>query len=364
MRTGLDIVELAKKIKANQAAKEDFIAETSKVTMQVENRVATLELPTPVKSEAGTSVTKLRTFPVNEIAHNQIAARLNIPVKYYDRMRSEAPDLLATNVNAWFRKNPEKRMIRAMAGNVRAFLSNKYNRIENEEIAEVVLPILYQIPDMKIVSAEVTERRLYIQALSPRLEGEVKKGDVVQAGVTITNSEVGHGAVGVYPLVYRLICLNGMIANDAKLRANHVGGRIEETEDLYADDTRAADDRAILLKVRDHVSAAVDEVRFRARVEKMRGLTEVKLSASDVGPAVEVLAKKIGANETEKGGILASLIESGDLSAWGVLNAVTHQAHRAADYDRSVELERFGGQLLELPRSGWREILEPVARAA
>jgi hypothetical protein len=319
--------------------------------MQVQaDKTIVLEIPQP-----GTAIPN--SFPILPIAHDQIGARLNIPAKYYDRMQAEAPDLLATNVNAWFRKNPEKRMIRTLGGDARAFLSNRYNRIENEEIAEVVLPILADIPGVRILSSEITDRRMYIQALTPRTEGEVKKGDVVQAGVVISNSETGHGAVSISPLVYRLVCLNGMIANDGRLRANHVGGRIEETEALYQDDTRKADDRAILLKVRDHVRNAVDSVAFAARVEAMAGLVRQPIAGDPVA-AVEVLAKKVGATDGERGGILRSLIEGGDLSAWGLLNAVTAQAHAAPDYDRSIDFERMGGALLELPRNEWTRVLE------
>jgi hypothetical protein len=351
MKTGLTLSQLAAKIEGNKVLKQDFIADTAAATMQVQDdKTIVLELPRPHSAIPN-------TFPILPLAHDQIGARLNIPGKYYDRMRAEAPDLLATNVNAWFRKNPEKRMVRTLGGDVRAFLSNRYNRIENEEIAEVVLPILADIPDVKIISSEITERRMYIQALTPRVQGEVKKGDVVQAGVVISNSETGHGAVSISPLVYRLVCLNGMIANDGRLRANHVGGRIEETEALYQDDTRKADDRAILLKVRDHVRNAVDALAFSQRIEAMAGLTERKITGSPEA-AIEVLAKKVNATDAERSGILRALIEGGDLSAWGMLNAVTAQAHTAADYDRSIEFERMGGALLELPATEWRRVLE------
>lgn len=348
MKTGLSLQQLAAKIESNQELKRDYIADTARLTMQIQNDgVPVLEVQDKERLE----------FPLLPLAHDQVAARLNIPSKYYDRMRTDAPDLLATNVNAWFRKNPEKRMIRTLGGDVRAFLSNRYNRIENEEIAEVVLPILAEIPDVRIVSSEITDRRMYIQALTPRIQGEVKKGDVVQAGVVISNSEVGAGAVSISPLVFRLVCLNGMISADGRLRANHVGGRIEETEALYADDTKKADDRAILLKVRDHVKAAIDQLSFDKRIAKMAGLTEMQVEG-DPEKAIEVLAKKVGATDGERSGILKSLIQGGDLSAWGLMNAVTHQAHIARNYDRSVEFEQMGGALLELPKTAWREILE------
>jgi len=105
------------------------------------------------------------------------------------------------------------------------------------------------------------------------------------------------------------------------------------------------------------VKAAVDEVRFGETVGRMANLTEAKVKGDPV-KAVEVLAKKVGAAEFERGGILKSLIEGGDLSAWGLLNAVTHQAHGAASYDRSMDFVAAGGALLTLPKSDWREILE------
>lgn len=341
MKTGLTLSQLAAKIEANQELKHDFIADTGALTMQVQTDKT-------VVLEAGAN-----SFPIRPIAHDQIGARLNIPAKYYDRMLTDAPDLLATNVNAWFRKQPEKRLVRTLGGDARAFLSNRYQRIENEEIANVVLPILADIPNVKIVSCEVTERRLYIQAVSPK--GEVAKGDVVQAGVVISNSEVGHGSVSVKPLIYRLVCLNGMILPDG-FRANHVGRKVEDNEALWADDTRQADDRAVLLKVRDMVRSSVDMAVFNGRIAKMSGLTG-QLISGDPAKAIEVLAKKIGANEGEKGGILRSLIAGGDLSSWGLLNAVTHQAHSVESYDRAVEFEAMGGQLLNLPASEWKEVL-------
>ena len=56
-------------------------------------------------------------------------------------------------------------------------------------------------------------------------------------------------------------------------------------------------------------------------------------------------------------GILRSLIEGGDLSAWGLLNAVTAQAH-TAEYDRAVEFEAAGGTLLTLAPTEWSRMLE------
>lgn len=351
MQKGLSLTDLARKIEGNRALKRDMVAQTNALRMFLDDdRRPQLLVPGPTGGQ----------FPILGTAHDQIGARLEIPGRYYDRMMREAPALLRDNVNEWLGRSSERRMIRTLGGDMRAFLSDRYHRIENEEIAEVALPILADLPGVEIVSSEVTERRMHISAVITTIQGEVKVGDVVQAGVTISNSEIGHGAVSIAPLVWRLVCKNGLKVPDGKLTARHVGRRVEEGSDLnsiFQDDTRAADDRAVLLKVRDVVRAAVDQVRFYETVERMQTLATGRVKADPV-KAVEVLAKKVGATEGERGGILRALIEGGDLSAWGLVNAVTAQAHTATSYDRSMEFVEAGGKLLTLPKGEWREVLE------
>ena len=349
MKRGLSLTELAAKIEANKELKADFVAPAKSLIMEVQ-------------ADAAVALTApgVGSFPILGTAHDQIGTKTGVPAKYYDRMLNEAPDLLAANVNRWLSRDGDRRMLRTLGGDLRAFLSDRYNRVENEEIAEAVLPVLAATPGIEIVASEVTERRMYMLATTGKVQGEVKKGDVVQAGVMISNSEIGYGAVSIRPMVYRLVCLNGMVVPDGKLTARHVGRRVSESEDLnamFSDETRRADDRALLLKVRDVVRHSLDEAVFNRTVDKMRGLTEGKVEG-DPAKAVEVLARKVGANESERGGILRALIEGGDLSAFGLLNAVTYQAHGAENFDRAVEFEQMGGQLLELPKSEWREILQ------
>ena len=55
--------------------------------------------------------------------------------------------------------------------------------------------------------------------------------------------------------------------------------------------------------------------------------------------------------------MVTGMIEGGDLSAWGVVNAVTAQAHTALTYDRAVDFELAGGQLLDLQPAEWSQVL-------
>lgn len=354
MKTGLSINELAAKITAQSELKQDYIAPSKALATTVDADDGVVKLIVPDKGH----------FPLLPVAHDQLATHTKIPRDYYKRMQTEHPTLLVNNINAWFgRFKPEdKRMVRTLGGDARALLSNKYQRIENEEIANAALPVLADLPGVQIVSSEVTDKRLYIHFVIPSVQGELvvtkgklKVGDVVQAGGVISNSEVGLGSVSIEGLIWRLICLNGMKSGET-FRRHHVGRRTDDDAALYAQDTLKADDKAILLKVRDMVRAVVDQTRFAATLAKLQDLTTGVIEG-DPAKAVEVLARKVGASDTERGGILRSLIEGGDLSRWGIVNAITAQAHTAASYDRAVEFEGLGGSLVDLPASEWKEIL-------
>ena len=103
----------------------------------------------------------------------------------------------------------------------RALLSDRYRRIDNMEIATAVLPLFAGTDQYEVVSSEVPENRLYLKIVNRRLEMAVVPGDIVQAGVMISNAEVGLGSVSVQPLVYRLVCTNGLVVNDMGEHKNH-----------------------------------------------------------------------------------------------------------------------------------------------
>ena len=216
--------------------------------------------------------------------------RPRILAKYYDLMQAQKPELLAENVNSWFADKPSSYMVRSMdygAGQVaRALLSERYRRIDNMEIATAVLPLFAGNDQYEVMSCEVTENRLYLKVVNHRLEMEVRKGDIVQAGVMISNSEVGLGAVSIQPLVYHPVCTNGMVVNDMGERRHHVGRQAKAVEDsfaLYSDETMEAEDKAFLLKLRDTTMAAIDEARFSQVVGRLQESMAVPITGKGTG---------------------------------------------------------------------------------
>lgn len=354
MKTGMTLTELAGELQRRQDAKADFIADTRQLVM-ASNGSSTLTL----RNREGFDEELIGEFGMRDMAHQQIGERLGIPRKFYEHLRINHPRLLDHNVNTLFREHPEKRMVRTLDGRARAFLSNSYRRLDDFDLAQSVLPILNEQPEMQIVSCQLTETRMYLKAVFPRIQSEVKVGDTVQAGVVISNSEVGQGSLSVQHLVYTLACLNGQIVEGSGTRKYHVGRKIdvgEEARQLFRDETLAADDRAFFMKVGDLVRACADQAAFDNIVFRLRELADMPPMPKPI-EAVERLAQRFDLNEGEKEGVLSHLVQGGDLSAYGAQNAVTRYAQDVEDYDRATELERTGGKFLDMTRVDWENII-------
>ena len=349
MLQGKTLVELAEELARQNNAKKDYLLDTRNMVMDADFNGAMLTM----HDEQNSMDTILG---INDIAHGQIGTELGIPKAYYEKMRRENPQLLAENVNTWFMQEPKVRMVRTLDGNARAFLSDRYRRIDNYDIANQVIPML-QDQNVKFESNEVTDSRLYIKVVNERLTREVKPGDYVQSGVMITNSEVGLGRVTIQPLLYRLVCTNGMVVNAAKgsTSRRHVGKRLTANDGyvLYANDTLLADDHALLLKIRDTIQAALDEVHFTSLIDQMKSATAVPITTTHIPEMVQLAAPTFGFSKHEGEGILDHLIRGGDLSLYGFSNAVTRYAQDVTSYDRSTELEEIGYNILNMPSRTW-----------
>jgi hypothetical protein len=354
MKTGLNLTQLAMEIERRANAKRDLLAPAPKLQLNDDTRLA-------VGAEA---------FPINDLAHGQLAEYTGVPKAYYDRMRATAPHLLAANVNNWLQENKnDRRMVRTLDGSVRAFLSDRYRPLENEDLAEAVLPVLMDM-DLIIMSSEITERRLYIKAVDRSIERDVPTGrkmgdgshvffDTVSPAVIISNSEVGSGRLSIETGCFTRVCTNlAMIGTN--FRKQHVGGRAEllgdDVQALLSDNTKRLTDAAVWAQVRDVLKGAFDAVKFEAVTKKLSGAAEDRIEG-DVVELVNRFAKRNAMPETTAKSVLRHLIESADLTRYGLHSAVTRASADVEDYDAATDLERLGGQVIELPKQAWQELL-------
>jgi hypothetical protein len=350
MIAGLALNDLAAKIVREARAKRDFHASTAKL------------VATDTGSIALATADEQFTLTPTPFALRQIGDHAGIPAKYVDRMATEAPALLASNLNHWFQAEPTTRLVRTHINGtqtLRAYLSDKYRPMDNDDLAAHVLPIIMQA-GWKIKSAQVTEKKLYIQAISEAMSAEIQQATeaggrgfqrthIIHPGVVISNSEVGAGRLNIESLLYDEFCTNGMISGGT-LRRNHVGKAFdgfdgdENASEFFSDATRKLDDAALWSKVSDVLTGTINEAKFQALVGKLQGLTTVKLDGT-IAEIVDVTARNYGFTATEAESILQHFAAGGDLSAFGLVQSVTRTAQDATSYDRAVEIEKIGGDM-------------------
>ncbi len=341
-------------------AKVDLVADTRRMSAVVaplseqdgESNEVVIEIDQPGQD--------LAEFVLNDHAKGQISSDLGIPKRYFDRMLTTAPDLLKENVTHWLYNESKRKLVRGFKGEDgglgvgRAWLSDRYRRMDNIEIARKIFPVFEEIDGLTFHQSQLTDTRFYVRALLPSLQREIAVGDIVQAGVAIRNSEVGAGMLTIEPFMLRLICLNGMTVPDHKFGIRHVGRRIED-ESVYSSETLQADDNAFWLMARDQVKNALTEVRFEEIVavlaETIHG-DKIEAPAA----ATETLAQKFGLTDGEREAVLRNLTLGSDLSQWGLLNAVTATAKEAESFDRQAEMEEMGWDIATLPTREWAKI--------
>lgn len=362
MKTGKSLTELAIEIERQNNTKKDFVARTDAIGVEAWSDD---EVKLIMKTGDDPQV-----FHINKVAHQQIGSHIGMHKTYYDKCRDEAPELLANNIKTWFDKYPAKRLVRTLDGVDRAFLSDTYRPLDYYSMAEAILPTLLD-NNLEIMSSEITETRLYIKAVHPRIKRDIPKGtplrwgdghkffDTVSPAIIISNSEVGMGSLAIESGVFTAVCTNLMHIAKSGMRRRHVGARhdltdVENVELLLTSETRTATDKAIWLQVRDIVRGAFDEAVFEGRCRALEA-SSANMIEGDPVKTVELAAKRFGLTDTVRGQIQRHLIEGADLSQYGLLNAVTRAAQDVQSYDLASEMEAIGGKIFELPRSEWRE---------
>lgn len=353
MKQGRSLQDVLTELRRQDNAKKDYIAPAEGMLLRNDGRTFEINHRNGAQEVFGTT----------GLFHRQMAGTLGIPAKYYDQMANQKPELLAENVNAWLRERQNNYMVRTMDYEngrrvARALLSDRYRRIDNMQIAAAVLPLFAGTDMYEVMSCEVTENRLYLKIVNHRLQTEVTPGDLVQGGVMISNSEVGLGSVSVQPLLYRLVCTNGMVVNELGERRTHVGRQVKAVENgfnLYSDEALEAEDKAFLLKLRDVTMAAVSEATFGHIIDPLKeaALTGITGHVQDV---VELTSREFDLSSDEQDSVLTYLIDGGKLSLYGLANAVTRASQDAESYDRATQLESIGWDIVSMPKEQWKAI--------
>ncbi len=269
--------------------------------------------------------------PLRSTAFSNLMARIGAPPDFIRKL--PAPLQLATT-NYLMAEHDERSSatLRMRGEEVSAIVSGRYAPLDPEELLECVRDALVKydlLPTVRVrgvASGLVDNLRLII----PGEAKEMKVGDTSTVGLDISTSSFGRSAIHLSPVVWRLVCLNGLRAPERRghLSFRHVG----DTDRLKAAVAEAIPEamthaRGLIGQWQRSVSHMVDDVL--KQVEAMRELT--------------ILERKSFEDELQREAGTAALPEH--LPLYGFLNALTASAKTAVPA-RRLELEAIAGDIL------------------
>ncbi|MBK8205295.1 MAG: DUF932 domain-containing protein [Planctomycetes bacterium] len=267
-------------------------------------------------------------YTLREHAFGQLAAKLGIPAPY---LRRCDPDLRARNVNRWLRETDRDVMLRFEGGEVRGVLSGSYRVINHLDILGWLESRLGANTQIR---CELTEGYLDMQVVGDHETGMPEaRRDPLHRGLHLRNSEVGLARVNISALVFRTICLNGLVMGAGRwaYQRRHVG------KAEIADQVREAFDHAIELSAQAATAFA-----------GTRGI-QVK----EPEKALDRIVTRYELAEDEHTAVnRAYQIEPGQ-TLYNVINALTRAGNdNVLTLESRHKLQTLGGRLTDLSATG------------
>jgi uncharacterized protein DUF932 len=363
MKQGMTLAELSTVLDFNDEHKRDFLISTEQMWFVTEkDGTYSLEFN-------DTSTGKDRTFEYDLTTHalRQIANFSMVPwslVTFISGHGShEEKTVLARLLTLRLNETPATKLIRTITSandnHIRAFLSDRYRVLDNGPLMQAIFPILKRYKGkLKVESCNITETHLYVKLSYPGLNGSLgtthdafgaKVDDIVEAGVMITNSEVGDGPVKVQPFIKRLICKNGatVTIKETGHRKTHLGRKLTKVNVTNVDEyfERVAESVETML---------ADKKFFKTLIKKFKDTKQMKITG-DVPAVIKALTYRYNFTVEEGESITSWLGSSRTL--FGLVNAVTRTAqHPLINYDRATELEAIGGRMINMTPATWKLI--------
>jgi hypothetical protein len=364
-----DLTDLVEMLRTQQTRKHDIVVPAGSLRSQ--GGILVVDGAEQEITPDGVTSVDGRYLPTS-VCDEGISQKLAIPRAYLRRMREQRPDLYDANVNGWLHGGDETgvdtrsfllRTFRGDDGEVgiaRALLSDTYKMIDNIDVLMTVLDgVRAAGVDVIIKGADLTERRMRVriaapevQALAPTLLAGYRSpysgglGDAnptVFAGLEISNSEVGNGALSIVPRLVVQICNNGMTMTKDAMRSVHLGGRLETGVINWSEDTQEANLALVRSKTKDAVETFLNVDYMKGAIERLEAKAAEEVASVD---AVRDITKGVGMTDTQVDSILSFFIKGGQTTLGGVANAITGACQQEEDGDVAAEMEAAATAIL------------------
>lgn len=292
------------------------------------------------------------TRTLHRHAFNQMAERAGVPAAYLSG--------LATSANAWERDlatrilndhmhqghGQDRLLVRSVRNEVRGVLSDRFRRLETLPLINAFASSAMQLGAIP-TSAVCTDTRVALKVVIPTIFEPIP-GEYMVIGGEWFNSDYGAGKYGMRGFILRLVCLNGMVGEDAFSQI-HLGGRLAEAIE-YSEKTLRLDTAATESATKDSVRALLAPAKIAQGLEVIRQANEKQI---DWKAARGRLAKTLLKSELKA---VEDAFEGQDVvnlppgkTEWRLSNAISWIANATEDADRKIDLERFAGGFFSAP---------------
>lgn len=324
------------------------------------------------------------TYRPTDVFDEGISTKLGIPLAYVRRLRNERPDLYDANANGLLRgcnrvnsatglaeklaeADTRSFLVRAFrtdsgeVGIARALLSDRYAVLDNlDALTAALAGISAAGVRIEVDGCDLSDRRMYVRVKAPEVQAlapELLKGyrspfsgetgadnPTVFAGFQISNSETGDGSFSITPRLIVQVCSNGMTITKDAMRAIHLGGKMDEGI-RWTKDTIDKQLALVTAKARDAVTTFLDKDYMTKVIRDMETMAGKPVENVE---DVKVIAKKLAFDQETQDSVFNMFIKGGQITAGGVMQAVTAAARATKDADKAADMEASAVKALEL----------------
>jgi uncharacterized protein DUF932 len=265
-------------------------------------------------------------------AFSALATRLGAPAEF---LRDQLPAPLQIATLNYLLANvdrPVPATLRLRDDEVTTIVSQRYAALDPVEFVDtlreaLVAHGLLREVRVRVVATGVTD---LLRLVLPSEQAAVKVGDVTALGIDVSTSCFGRSAVHVKPMLWRLVCTNGMRSTErlGSFSFRHIG------------DTQ---------RLRDGLSDAIPTAIIHGRGLMTQWRTAVDVFIEDVAAEIEALTDLTVAERKRVEAAIAQEAQVPQLperiDVYGFVNGLTQAAHEA-ETSRRLELEGLAGALL------------------
>jgi len=321
--------ELIDKLKQSQKSRLDVVSERWSVVTRGRYVMIRIE--------------DLGSYGLTEHAHEQLSQIIDIPKRYYDRLRTGNPDLLCMNINRWIDKPC---MFRILDDRIIAVMSDRYLIIDNYDILMCALDTIKKMHHhgVEVSSCELTDTKMYIKMLQPCNTFEILENEKIVPGIAVQNSEVGSGAFRADMYIAMEKYGSGMIGEQPRHRT-HKGKKIDPGI-VNNNETR---DGPLWQWVSNLIDTAFDPKPLNRWVTMIRNNAET-ITEKPI-ETVDQLSSDYRLSEQQKTSTLNYFLQLGDRTKLSLAKAVAMTAKECDDTDNAIALERIAGKIAAEPNT-------------